>query len=775
MKSLFLSTLTVGLGLLTGCCGSDNTIDVIPYPNQVETHCGKFVAAGAGVSYCPEMDVRSVEAVKSFANALSSATGKESSISTEATDRGFSFVMDQSLPSEAYILDITKKAVTIKASGLNGFIYAIQSIKQMLPVEIYTATAALEKEWTLPCASINDSPRFGYRGMHIDVARHFFDTDQMKKVLDVMEIHKLNTLHWHLTDDQGWRIEIKKYPELIAKGSVRKGTVVRKEWDNYDNIPYGGYYTTEQIKEVIEYAASKGINVIPEIDLPGHMLAALTAYPQYGCTGGPYDVWGRWGVADDVLCAGNEKAMVFLENILAEVAELFPSEYIHIGGDECPKVRWEKCPKCQAKIKELGLKDDEHFKAEHYLQSYVMERMEKFLETKGKKIIGWDEILEGTPGPNSTIMSWRGSDGGIKASKMGHDVIMTPNSHFYFDYYQGADQDFEPFGIGGYIPLERAYSYEPYTDDMDDNARSHILGVQANLWTEYVKTADHLEYMLLPRMSALSEVQWCNADNKDWNRYFAGVSHLFEIYDALGYNYSSTSFGVHAEETTDPAKNCVVVKLYTAEDAPIRYTLDGTEPTEESTLYTKPLEITETATLKAMAFRPNLITPGYSKEFTLHKAVGRPISLNVKPLSKYTYNAPTSLNNAIKGPFVYTSGDWAGWFGDPVDVTIDMGGKTSYSSVTMGALVQKGEYIFGPLDLRALVSEDGENFTEIGAINIAMEQENDPDGRKEYTVEFPETSARYLRITSKTVNSLPKWHGAHGEPGFLFIDEICVW
>lgn len=775
MKLSFLTTAAVGLTILSGCCGQEDKVSIIPYPDKVEMSCGKFNAAGKEFHCDPQTDQMSKAVIEKFAAALSSASGKACTVTSGTGDSGFSFIVDGTLAAEAYTLDITRKGVTVRASGLNGFNYAIQSLKQMLPVAIYTGETRPFADWTLPCVSISDSPRFGYRGMHIDVARHFFDVNEMKKVLDVMEIHKLNTLHWHLTDDQGWRLPVSSYPELIAKGSVRKGTMVRKDWESSDNIPYGGHYTTEEIKDVIAYASSKGITVIPEIDLPGHMLAALTAYPEFGCTGGPYEVWGRWGVADDVLCAGNEKTMRFLEDVLSEVADLFPSEYIHIGGDECPKVRWEKCPKCQAKIKELGLKDDGEFKAEHYLQSYVMERMEKFLEKKGKKIIGWDEILEGKPGPNATIMSWRGSEGGIKASKMGHDVIMTPNSHFYFDYYQGADQDWEPFGIGGYIPLERVYSYEPYTEDMDADARGHILGVQANLWTEYVLDNDHLEYMLLPRMSALSEVQWCRPENKDWNRYFAGVSHLFDIYEALGYNYSTTSFGVHADESTDPKKGCVVVRLYTQGDAPIRYTLDGSEPDESSALYTRPLEIKESATLKATAFRPSFKTPGYSKSFIVHKAVGKPVSFNVAPLSKYTYGAPASLVNGIQGPFIYTSGDWAGWMGDPVDLTIDMGGRTAYSSVTMSALVQKGEYIFGPLDLRALVSDDGVSFTEVAAIEIPVEKENDPDGLKEYKVEFPETSARYLRVTSKTVNPIPEWHGAHGEAGFLFIDEIAVW
>ena len=354
----------------------------------------------------------------------------------------------------------------------------------------------------------------------------------------------MNTLHWHLTDDQGWRIEIKKYPKLTEIGAYRDKTLIGHLNDDkgYDYTRYGGFYTQDDIREVVEYAASKGVTVIPEVDLPGHMLAALAAYPEYGCTGGPYEVWGRWGVSEDVLCAGKEETFEFLEGVLTEVMELFPSEYIHIGGDESPKVRWEKCPACQARIKELGLKDGEKYSAEHYLQSYVTARVERFLNSHGRKIIGWDEILEGDLAPGATVMSWRGVEGGLQAAKLGHDAIMTPSTHFYFDYCQSDTPENEPLGIGGYIPVEKCYSYEPFTPEMTDDEKGHILGVQANLWTEYIKTTDHLEYMLLPRAAALSEVQWCLPENKSYERFLKSMKHYAEIYDALGYNYAKHIF-----------------------------------------------------------------------------------------------------------------------------------------------------------------------------------------------------------------------------------------
>lgn len=749
-------------------------LDIIPYPNSVTMHAGRFQAAGADIFCGPGTNTMERKAISGFAASLSNAGGKECNVTEGSSGKGFIFLSDPSIADEAYEMKIGRSKVTVRAGSYNGFLYAIETLKQMLPVEIYAGTPAPEKDWSLPCVTIKDAPRFGYRGQHLDVARHFFGVDEVKKVLDMMAIHKMNVLHWHLTDDQGWRIEIKQYPRLTEIGSVREGTVIRKDWDRYDNIPYGGYYTQDEIRSVISYAAEKGITVIPEIDLPGHMLAALTAYPALGCTGGPYKVWGRWGVADDVLCAGNENTMVFLENVLSEVADLFPAEYIHIGGDECPKVRWEKCPVCQAKIKELGLQDKDGYTAEHYLQSYVMERMEKFLAGKGKKIIGWDEILEGTPGPDATVMSWRGSEGGIKASKMGHDVIMTPNSHFYFDYYQAPDPSTEPFGIGGYVPVEKVYSYEPYTDDMDDEARAHILGVQANLWTEYIKDNAHLEYMLYPRQAALAEVQWCQPQNKDWDRFLAALTHEVAIYDLLGYNYATTAFQVISETRLNKDKHCTEVVLSTQGDAPIRYTTDGSDPTHESPLYTAPIEVTGACTVKARVERDNMKTTIYSQEFVDNKAIGREVTLLTQPREKYRYGAPDSFADGIRGVFQYSSGQWAGWFADPLTVVIDMGGDQSYSSVVLGTMVIKDEDVFPPLSLSASISDDGKNFTEAARISIPMETRSNPDGLREYSVSFPETSARYLKVSAETVAAMPSWHGRAGTPAFLFADEIIV-
>ncbi len=771
----FIYIMLAGALSLASCCrtGSES-LEVVPLPNEITVKSGHFDAAGAKFSYSPGMDLLAADAIKGFAARLSAASGKESTVSEGELKEGFIFIVDNSFAEEAYGLAVGRKAVEVRASSFRGFNYAIQTLKQMLPVEIFGDNQAADKKWTLQCAEINDAPRFSYRGLHLDVSRHFFTIDEVKKYIDLMELHKMNSFHWHLTDDQGWRIEIKKYPRLTEVGSIRKGTVVKKNWEQYDGVPYGGYYTQDQIRDVVRYAEAKGITVVPEIDLPGHMLAALTAYPSLGCTGGPYEVWGRWGIADDVLCVGKEDTFEFLEGVLEEVLELFPSEYIHIGGDECPKVRWEKCPHCQARIKALGLKDDDEFKAEHYLQSYVTARIEKFLNERGRKVIGWDEILEGELSENATVMSWRGSEGGVAAAKAGHDAIMTPTSHFYLDYYQAKDTEHEPFGIGGYVPIEKVYSYEPFTDDMDSEARKHILGVQANMWTEYIADNDHLEYMLLPRAAALSEVQWTMPENRNWERFLSSLSHIVDIYDEMGYNYAKTVYEVLSEINVNRKKNCVEVTLSTQGDAPIRYTLDGSEPDVDSKLYTGPIDIYEGCTLKAIVIRGNMKTRTYVQEFVQNKAMGRPVTLNSEPLPKYRYGAPWSLVDGVRGTFSYATGLWVGWFGTPVDVTIEMDGKTPYSSVTLGTMVQKREDIFNPLDVVVQISDDNVIFMEAGRIVMEAEGPNDPDGLKEYTVDFPETSARYIRVTSTTLPSIPDWHGARGRKGFTFADEIIV-
>jgi hexosaminidase len=516
---------------------------VIPQPESVTLSEGVFCVKGAALETDANIDDASMKAIGRFTEALETAIGKK----LHKGKGGFSFVLNTNLADEEYAINIGKDGAVVEAGALNGFVYACETLKQMLPAAIYGGKKA-EADWALPYVSIFDSPRFAYRGMHLDACRHFWSIEETKRYLDVMAAFKLNRFHWHLTEDQGWRAEIKAYPKLTEVGAWRNGTMIKKEWGSNDGVRYGGFYTQEEMKEVVEYAAERGITVIPEVDLPGHMVAALAAYPELGCTGGPYEVWTRWGVAKDILCAGNDDVFTFLENVFKELVDIFPSEYIHIGGDECfggdaepgRPDPWDVCPKCAARMKQLGIKKGPQ--AKHYLQNYVTARVQAMLEKMGRKVIGWDEILQGNLAPGATVMSWRGVNGGIEAAAKGFDAIMTPTDYMYFDYYQSRDRDNEPLGIGGYLPLEQVYSYEPL-DGIAPGSESHIIGVQANLWTEYIATPEHLEYMLLPRLCALSEVQWCAPEAKDYGRFRQSLDHTFEMLDAMGVNYRKPADG----------------------------------------------------------------------------------------------------------------------------------------------------------------------------------------------------------------------------------------
>ena len=427
--------------------------------------------------------------------------------------------------AEAYRLSVNNKQVTIAASTPAGVFYGIQTLRKSLPVQ--TTGEAI----TLPAVTVADAPRFGYRGMMLDCARHFFPLSFVKKFIDILAMHNMNVFHWHLTEDQGWRLEIKSHPELTAKSSMRSGTVIGHNATVDDSIPHGGFYTQQEAREIVEYARQRHITVIPEIDMPGHMLAALAAYPELGCTGGPYEVGHRWGVYKDVLCLGKESTYKFVQDVIDEVVEIFPAKYFHIGGDESPTVMWEKCPKCLQKAK------DENTDIKH-LQQYFTNRVEKYLNSKGKSIIGWDEILEGKINQSATIMSWRGVEPGLKAAKQGHDVIMTPSSHVYFDHYQTKDTKHEPDAIGGCSPVDKVYSYEPLPDTLSAEAKNRIKGVQANLWTEYIPFTTQAEYMVLPRMAALAEVQWTPVAKKNFDDFSKRALRLSDLYDRYGYQYA---------------------------------------------------------------------------------------------------------------------------------------------------------------------------------------------------------------------------------------------
>lgn len=470
------------------------------------------------------------------------------------------------LDDEAYQILIQSKQIIIGANSSSGIFYAFETLLQIMPNK-WDDGALL-----LPVCQIDDQPRFKYRGMHLDVCRHFYSVDFVKKYIDIMARYKLNTFHWHLTEDQGWRIEIKKYPKLTSIGAWRTLE---------DGSRYGGFYTQEEIKDVVAYAASRHITIIPEIEMPGHSRAALAAYPQLSCTGEALPVANKWGVFKEVYCAGNDSVFIFLEDVLDEVIDLFPGIYIHIGGDECPKESWKKCAKCQARIKANGLAN------EHELQSYFIKRIEKYLTSKGRKLIGWDEILEGGLAPEATVMSWRGIDGGIAAAKQHHDVIMTPGSHCYFDHYQ-ADPAYEPKAIGGYTSLKKVYEYEPVPEALTEEESKYILGAQANLWTEYIATEDYLEYMLLPRMLALAEVNWTLPENKSWEDFQQRLNHHYAWMLTQGINFCKGDYKIHFNWVADgTSKDSLLNMTSEIYHADIRYIKNG----KDSLKYSLPISI----------------------------------------------------------------------------------------------------------------------------------------------------------------------------------------
>ncbi|MBT33390.1 MAG: beta-N-acetylglucosaminidase [Thalassobius sp.] len=607
IKKILEKTLILLVLLAFGCNKqqqNDTTIEnvsIIPEPASLTKGSGSFEINNSTKIYFQAGNEELGKIAKTLASTFEKAAGisiqvEESANATDVTENSILLTTegaDAALGDEGYTLEVTTTGVIAKATQPAGIFYAMQSIKQLLPPEIESTKKVDGISWRLPVVTVKDTPRFAWRGMHLDVSRHMSSVDFVKKYIDNMAMHKLNTFHWHLTDDQGWRIEIKKYPKLTEIGAWRDETLIGHAGaTEYDGKRYGGFYTQEEIKEVVAYAKERYITVVPEIEMPGHATAAVAAYPELGVTGNRPDVVKEWGVFLDIYGVQDE-TFEFLENVLLEVFELFPSKYIHIGGDEAWKDQWDADPKVQAKIKELGLKDS------HELQSWFITRMEKFINENGRQIIGWDEILEGGLAPNAAVMSWRGEEGGIAAAKQKHYVVMTPGSHVYFDHFQG-DSKFEPLQIGGYTPLEKVYSYNPTPDTLTAEEKKYILGAQANVWSEYLPTAEKIEYVVFPRMAALSEVVWSPLDKKSWEAFKEKMPDQLKRYEYRGINYSKSIYYVTYDLVQDSTTNKFSVTLKNQFELPgMRYTLDGSEPSASSELYESPLTLEEGTVIKA--------------------------------------------------------------------------------------------------------------------------------------------------------------------------------
>ncbi|MDO4164963.1 MAG: family 20 glycosylhydrolase [Bacteroides sp.] len=772
MRTLFLPFVALAFAACTS--GEQQaSYSVIPLPQEVSlTQAEPFKLNKGSVIAYPADNALLKRNAEFLSEYIAQSTGYNLPIKGiaegESVNKAITLALSPDIANkEGYELTTTADGVRIAGQTENGVFYGIQTLRKSIPAVAQEATILL------PAGEVKDEPRFAYRGMHLDVGRHFFPLDFVKKYIDLLALHNMNTFHWHLTEDQGWRIEIKKYPRLTEIGSVRNRTVIGKNTEEYDETPYGGFYTQEEAREIVKYAAERYITVIPEVDLPGHMLAALAAYPELGCTGGPYEVCPRWGVFEDVLCIGNEKTIPFLEDVLTEILDIFPSKYIHIGGDEAPRTRWEKCPKCQALIRQKGLKSDKEHTAEDRLQSYCMTTIEQFLNSKGRQIIGWDEILEGDVAPNATVMSWRGSAGGIKAAQMGHDVIMTPNSHCYFDYYQSSHTENEPLSIGGYLPIEKVYSLEP-TESLNDEQKKHIIGVQANLWTEYIASTEHVEYMVLPRMDALAEVQWTRPEKKDYKDFTSRLLPLLKFYQRDSLNYSKQVFDLKADFTPDTLKKVITVSLSAIDDAPIYYTLDGSTPTTASTLYTAPIDITTTVDFCAAAIRPEGPSNVTEQKLFFNKATMKPITLATPPVPRYAYNGAPALVDGIKGKESYFSSAWLGFYYGDLTATIDLREPTDIQRVFTSACVDLPNWIMGCTGLVVSVSDDGKNFRQVADKSYPAETSIGKRGIEDYEVTFEPTKARYVKVVVKHSPALPKGHDGAGRRPYIFVDEIGI-
>ena len=700
---------------------------------------------------------------KQVAEFLKSYLENGSTIKLKATESAhkISFVKDEKITNkEGYELTVTTTGVTISANSPTGAFYGVQSLRQLIPVQFENGSYEGTKV-VIQNIEIKDAPQFKYRGMHLDVGRHFFSVDFIKKYIDMMSMLKMNTFHWHLTEDQGWRIEIKKYPKLNEIAAYRKETLIGHYSDQpqkYDGKKYGGYYTQEQVKDIVKYASDRQVTVIPEIEMPGHSVAAISAYPELGCTGKQIDVATKWGVFDDIYCS-KESTFKFLEDVLDEVMELFPSKYIHIGGDEAPKTNWKTCENCQRLIKKEGLKD------EHGLQSYFITRMEKYINSKGKQIIGWDEILEGGLAPNATVMSWRGLEGAVTAAKQHHDVILTPGSHCYFDHYQSTNEN-EPVAIGGFLPLEKVYSFNPIPEELTKEESKYVLGAQGNVWTEYMQTEDNVEYMMFPRIVALSEVVWSKPENKDYESFKSRLIQYQKRLDMLDVNYANHLYEISGKLNTNKEGLTYTLEA-SSKDESIRYTTDGTDPTIDSPLYSEPIFLEETATIKAASFNTTkIISSVFSETITTHKAVGKKVTLSIEPNLKYNAGGAKALINGISGNNKrYGDKEWLGFDGKDVEITIDLEKETAIKSISMRFHNGKGQLIYAPKSIE--INIDGTDKPVIKQLTQST------DLLVNFNVDL-NTTTRFVTLKINNYGVIPDGKQGAGHKAWLFIDEIIV-
>ena len=761
MKKAILFSL-FSLGVM-----AQNSISIIPKPLSIIEGKSKFIVDQNTKIVVSKDAEDAIDVAEQLAVRIRIVKSKAPEIVNEANSNFIKFTKNPNLPIEAYELLVNQKGVTISASTAIGYFYGFQSLLQLMPTEIFSASVNLNLKLIIPECIIKDSPRFEYRGVMLDVGRYFFPISYIKKLVDVLAINKMNTLHLHLTEDQGWRIEIKKYPKLTEIGSIRKESMLGHYRDQkYDGKPHGGFYTQDEIRDLVAYAQRKFVTIVPEIEMPGHALAALASYPELGCTGETYEVGTKWGVEQRVFCP-TEKTFSFLEDVLTEIIDLFPSKYIHIGGDECPKNNWKASAFCQELIKKEGLKD------EHELQSYFIRRIDKFVTSKGRKIIGWDEILEGGLSPNATVMSWRGTAGGIEAAKQKHDVIMTPNSYVYLDYYQ-SDPASEPIAIGGFLPLQKTYSYEPIPTELSTDEAKYIKGVQANLWTEYVSTPEHADYMLFPRALAVAEIGWSDK-TKSYEDFTKRLIVHLERLKFMSINYSNAFIDVNYIFSKDSKKLPTLSLSTIVPSYIIRYTLDGSQPNEKSLIFdpSKKINISQDRNISSAVFNKfgERISNITTKSFVISKSTGKSYVLDNEP-KKYLGGEKHALTNGIRGD-VNNNEPWVGFEGKNLNLTLDLGEKMAFSSVSLAFMSAYSSWIMSPLNVEILISNDNKTFSPIKKIQLRKSVSLE-SSVQQLNISLDSQNARFVKIKAENYGLLPEGHPGVGKPSWLFVDEISV-
>ena len=746
---------------------TENDIRIIPKPTQTLIKTGVFEFT-KDTKFVVNDDFQK-GAVNALATQFEVAAGWKPEMVTKAPMRNFvQFKTDPNLKNEGYILDVNPNSIIISAKEKVGFLYGLESVRQLLPEAIESKFAITTAKWQIPSVTITDEPRFKWRGLMLDVSRHFFDKNYILATIDRLAMHKMNVLHLHLVDDQGWRIEIKKYPKLTEIGAWRVDQEntswnARLTTNPDEKGTYGGFFTQDELREIVKYAATKGVEIIPEIEMPAHVSSAIASYPELACFNQRIGVpsGGVWPLTD-IYCAGKETTFEFLQDVIDEVITVFPSKYIHIGGDEATKTNWEKCPHCQKRMKDNGLKDT------HELQSYFVKRMEKYINSKGKKVIGWDEILEGGLAPDATVMSWRGTKGGTEAAHQGHDVIMTPETPCYFNFYQGPQNE-EPLAFDAYNPLNEVYKFDPVVSTMTPQEAAHVLGGQANLWAEHIAAPKDSEYMIFPRLAALSETLWSPKEKRDWNDFTARLFPMLKRYDYLGINYAKSAYLVKASSTADLANKQIKVELKNEFPNPdIRYVLGNQSINHHAVKYTSPIEFKETTIIKASLFQDEKpVGKTFTDTIIFHKAVAH----KVKYLTPFNQNYKGDANtmvNTIRGSKNFHDGQWQAWLVNDMELVIDLEKQESIEQVMVGALESQGAGVNFPTEVKVLISNDGIYYKQVGKA-VRSYAVNPVPELKDFKINFQKQNVRYVKVVAVNLKKSPK-----GESSWLFVDEIVV-